>query len=432
MCCAITTALVVAVIATPVATAQHPPEPNPNALPAAAPPSPSSTAKQISQCAQTSAADPTSAHEPLPDLAAVWQLSRGAGQKVAVIDTGVARHSRLRHLVAGGDYVAQTDGTQDCDAHGTLVAGLIAASKDPDDSFSGVAPDAEVLSIRQSSSAYSSVSATAGTTSTLARAVRYAADSGATVINISEVACGQSMSDASLGAAVHYAAVVKDAVIVAAAGNNDICRYEGKQDSWDDASTIVSPAWYDDYVLTVGSVDSTGTPSEFTVPGPWVDVAAPGESVVSLDPRSAGLTGSVSGTSFAAPLVSGAVALVRSRFTRLRAADVIRLIEATAHAPAHGWDPRVGFGVVDAYAAVSAIDPASITAPRKPGNAPSEGKPLAIPELAKDGHGTARTVAFVGSAGVFVLLALGFAATPRRRAPRTPPSDPTPVPVQED
>ncbi len=58
----------------------------------------------------------------------VWPLTRGAGQTVAVIDTGVARHPRLPGLIPGGDYVSTGDGTGDCDAHGTIVAGLIAAA----------------------------------------------------------------------------------------------------------------------------------------------------------------------------------------------------------------------------------------------------------------------------------------------------------------
>src|SRR6202044_2471145 len=86
----------------------------------------------------------------LIDLPRVWQLTRGAGQRVAVIDTGVARHRRLPDVVPGGDYVSTGDGTQDCDAHGTLVAGIIAASADSD-GLSGVAPDVTLISIRQSS-----------------------------------------------------------------------------------------------------------------------------------------------------------------------------------------------------------------------------------------------------------------------------------------
>ena len=65
-------------------------------------------------------------------MTAIWRLTRGAGQRVAVIDTGIAAHRRLSHVIAGGDYVSSGDGRQDCDGHGTVVAGIIAASPDPD------------------------------------------------------------------------------------------------------------------------------------------------------------------------------------------------------------------------------------------------------------------------------------------------------------
>ncbi len=61
-------------------------------------------------------------------LDTVWPLTRGDGQKIAVIDTGVARHRLLPRLIGGGDYVSHGDGTADCDRHGTIVAGIAAAT----------------------------------------------------------------------------------------------------------------------------------------------------------------------------------------------------------------------------------------------------------------------------------------------------------------
>ncbi len=105
-----------------------------------------------------------------------------------------------------------------------------------------------------------------------------AVDNGATVVNISEVACrsaSDGIADQSLGAAVHYAATVKNAVVVAAAGNfrSGGCMAQNPgadpldpgADPWDSVATIATPAWYDDYVLTVGSVDPDGAASEFTL-----------------------------------------------------------------------------------------------------------------------------------------------------------------------
>ncbi len=161
-----------------------------------------------------------------PDLRAAWVRTRGAGQIVAVIDTGVARHRLLPHLVPGGDYVADGDGTEDCDGHGTIVAGIIGAASDPAGGFSGIAPDATILGIRQSSMKFRVTDAYGGSgvgdVESLAAAVRAAADQGATVINISSVAClgvADALDDRALGAALAYAVDTRNVVVVAAAGN---------------------------------------------------------------------------------------------------------------------------------------------------------------------------------------------------------------------
>ncbi len=316
------------------------------------------------------------------DLPQVWKLTRGAGQRVAVIDTGVSPHHRLPHLVAGGDYVFTGDGTQDCDGHGTIVAGIIAARPDSKarDQLSGVAPESTVISIRQSSTKYGPVAERSGIgvgdVDTMARAVRTAADLGASVINISSVAClpaEAALDDRSLGAALAYAVDVKNAVVVAAAGNTGSigqCPAQSAQPTWDTAAVAVSPAWYDEYVLTVGSVNARGAPSAFTLAGPWVDVAAPGEAVTSLGTVGDRVVNCVaaqhgpaplSGTSYSAPVVSGVAALIRARFPALTARQVVQRIEATAHHPPGGWDPVVGNGVIDVVAAVSTDAPPTAT-----------------------------------------------------------------------
>jgi membrane-anchored mycosin MYCP len=88
------------------------------------------------------------------DLPAAWKLSRGEGQLVAIIDTGVRRGPRLPNVDPGGDYVETTDGLTDCDGHGTLVAGIV-AGQPGNDGFSGVAPAARLVSIRGSSAKFS-------------------------------------------------------------------------------------------------------------------------------------------------------------------------------------------------------------------------------------------------------------------------------------
>jgi len=206
-CAVLAVALVVTGVAAPPTGAIPPPvvEPGPPPSGPLGPPQPTELKAicgiQTGTLPATDYAKRMSA-EAMLDYRAAWRYSRGAGQKVAVIDTGVNRHPRLRALEGGGDYVSNGDGLQDCDAHGTLVAGIIAATPAPDDGFAGVAPDATILSIRQNSGVYgpagyganqtedpNAVSPGFGNTQTLALAITRAVDLGATVINLSEVAC---------------------------------------------------------------------------------------------------------------------------------------------------------------------------------------------------------------------------------------------------
>ncbi|MUL48532.1 type VII secretion-associated serine protease mycosin [Mycobacterium sp. CBMA293] len=380
--------------AAPVAYAIAPRPVDHSQLPPPGAPAPPGRTEQSDRCSTPKpAGNHPSSHFAMLNLAAVWPLSRGSGQMVAVVDTGVARHRLLPHLVPGGDYVTSGDGTSDCDGHGTAIAGLIgAAASGGPNAFSGVAPEASIMAIRQSSNKFRlsddhEISGV-GDVDTLARAVRSAADAGATVINISSVACMPAtdpLDDRSLGAALAYAVDVRNVVVVSAAGNaSGECAQQnppgdpkrrGTPD-WDNVHTVVSPAWYDDYVLTVASVGPTGAPSPFSLAGPWVDVAAPGESVVSLSAQGDGLVDSradgrpLSGTSYAAPIVSGLVALVRSRQPQLSARQVMARIKDTAHHPAGGWNAQVGYGVIDPLAAVS-TDGAPMAAPARVATAQS-------------------------------------------------------------
>ncbi|MCZ4078130.1 type VII secretion-associated serine protease mycosin [Rhodococcus sp. H36-A4] len=425
---------------------------DPALLPEPAPPAPPEPTEQRNLCVPAS---PTPDGPAVPDaqgvldFRAVWPITRGAGQIVAVIDTGVSPHPRLPGLRPGGDYVFAGDGLSDCDAHGTLVAGLIAAQTVPGSGFAGGAPDAQILSIRQSSNAFQRERAAEdeetpadnasgyGNVMTMAQAVRTAADSGASVINISEVACvpsGRGIADGPLGAAIDYAARIRNVVVVAAAGNTGgsgeaQCRSQNPPpdpadpdaEQWDRIATIATPAWFDEQVLTVGSVDPDGRPSAFTLGGPWVDVAAPGTSMTSLSPTGSGLTNGtvdgqghtvpIQGTSFAAPLVSAVAALIRAHRPELTAMQVIERIEATAHKPADGWNPLIGHGIIDPLAAVTAqvdgipsaaaVDPVSMQAPVVPD--PPDLRP--------------RSIATTGSilVGVALLLGLGIAMPLRRR-----------------
>jgi membrane-anchored mycosin MYCP len=411
---------------TPSAQAISPPPIDERRLPERAAPAPPQPTVQREVCAAVTPnpEEPPPDHDQLadPDLPQVWQLTRGAGQRVAVIDTGVSRHPRLPNVVPGGDYVATGDGTQDCDAHGTLVAGIIAAAPDSNaDGFSGVAPDVTLISIRQSTAKFAPATnrsgAGVGDVDTMAKAVRTAADLGASVINISSVACVPAASvldDRALGAALAYAVDVKNAVVVAAAGNTGgaaQCPAQRSDATWETVTVAVSPAWYDDYVLTVGSVNPEGTPSAFTLAGPWVDVAATGEGVTMFG------SAPLSGTSYAAPVVSGLAALIRARFPTLTARQVMQRIESTARHPPAGWDPFVGNGTVDVLAAVSTdATPASTAKPHPPLI------PVSTPPPPRPPDGHVRDTALHGAAICLVALVAALVSL-RLRGSRWPRDD---------
>ncbi|MFB8005970.1 type VII secretion-associated serine protease mycosin [Nocardia sp. NPDC056000] len=317
------------------------------------------------------------------DLRRVRALSTGTGVTVAVIDTGVGPNSRLPNLVGGGDYVqAGGDGLTDCDAHGTLIAGIIGAAADPADGFAGVAPDARLISIRYRSGAFTqdgivnfdAAQKLSIQTRVLARAITHAANLGAQVITVALPVCapaGLGVDHAALAAAVNYATRFKGALIVAGAGDTGSgCEQNPDIDpgrptdprNWAGVKTISSPGWYATDVLTVGFTTATGDTMGESLTGPWVSVAAPGTGIESLGPGGGdlingvgepGKLSAVGGASFAAAYASGVAALLRSRYPNESPAEIAARLQASAHAPARGIDNVVGAGLIDPLAALS-------------------------------------------------------------------------------
>jgi len=368
------------------------------------------------------------------NLADAWRFSRGSGQTVAVIDTGVTRGPRLPNVTGGGDYVADTDGLVDCDGHGTLVAGIIAGQPGPD-GFAGVAPAAQILAIRQTSAKFAPRTPGPDPESaqntidigSLARAVVHAADLGAGVINISAVVCvaADAVGDQqALGAALRYAAVDKDAVVIAAAGNSVPGGVAGgracvsNSNDWSAVSAVSVPSWWQPYVLSVGSVTDAGQPSAFTMGGPWLGIAAPGEDVVSVAngdgglanglPTERGQLAPISGTSFSAAYTAGVAALVRSRFPDLSAAQVIHRLAATAHSGARAPSNLVGAGTLDPVAALTWQLPDDAA-----GQRPEQF--IAAPQSPEPVDHTPRTIALAGVAGLAVLVAATALFMQRRK-----------------
>ncbi len=117
----------------PPAYAISPPTIDPAAVPPDGPPGPPAPMKQNSYCTEVGVLPGTDfrlqpKYMDMLNLQEAWQFGRGAGVKVAVIDTGVSPHPRFPHLIPGGDYVMGGDGLSDCDAHGTIVASMIGAA----------------------------------------------------------------------------------------------------------------------------------------------------------------------------------------------------------------------------------------------------------------------------------------------------------------
>lgn len=389
---AATIALLVVCSPVPQASALAYPVVDPAALPPDGPPAPGQEMRQNGQCQDYGAMpgfDPAAVppSQAMLNLPEAWKTSRGRGVVVAVIDSGVTPQPRLPNLTPGGDYIdPPAGGLFDCDGHGTAVAGLIAAQPGPD-GFTGVAPDAAIVSIRQTSAQWApktpsgqdaQQAKTAGDVATLARAVRHAADiPGVRVINLSLIDCFpvyKQVDQAALGAALRYAAIDKDIVVVAAAGNtgesnctsNPLTDPNRPDDprNWGGASTISTPSFWQPYVLSVASLTPEGQPSNFTMAGPWVGVAAPGEQIVSLGngPNSGIINGlpsnkeplvAINGTSFAAAYVSGAAALVRSKFPTLTSRQVVNRLVSSAHNAARAPSNLVGAGVIDPVAALT-------------------------------------------------------------------------------
>ncbi|BBZ73114.1 mycosin-3 [Mycobacterium paraseoulense] len=387
------------------------------------------------------------------NLPGAWQFSRGDGQLVAVLDTGVRPGPRLPNVDPGGDFVETTDGLTDCDGHGTLVAGLI-AGQPGDDGFAGVAPAARVVSIRTTSAKFSPrtpggdplMARASSDVTTLGRAIVHAADLGARVIDISTLTClpaDRPVDQAALGAAIRYAAVDKDAVIVAAAGNTgptgsvaggtscesnpltDLSRPDDPR-NWAGVTSMSIPSMWQPYVLSVASLTPDGQPSKFTMAGPWVGIAAPGERIVSIGNGDGGGLANglpdehqqqvaLTGTSYAAGYVAGVAALVRSKYPDLNAAQVVHRLTATAHNGARAPSNVVGAGSVDPVAALTWQLPAG----NQPAGAPV--KPVAVPPAPAPQDTTPRTVALAGTAALAVLVAAaGAVAATRRRKDPTP------------
>ncbi len=315
--------------------------------------SPAATTTPSPTPSPTPTADPVRAAEywlRSSGVTEAWKTTRGKGVRIAVIDSGVAKVPELNGAVVGGTDVStigDAQGRKPVGAvdsnHGTWVATLAAGrGKSATKGMIGVAPEAEILSVSMAFGTTAPVS----TTEQVAKAVRWAVDHDADVINLS-FTTNSTMWDESWDEAFQYA-FDNDVVVVAAAGN----RGSGTR-------MVGAPATIPG-VLTVGGVDAKGVASKgASTQGITIGVSAPSEKLLGVSAD--GSVAEWEGTSGAAPIVSGIVALVRAAHPDLSANDVINRVITTAK-PAKGAkahpDVQYGYGLVDAAAAVKAKVPA--------------------------------------------------------------------------
>ncbi|GGT50293.1 type VII secretion-associated serine protease mycosin [Streptomyces purpureus] len=343
----------------------------------------------------------------------LWQDTKGAGIRVAVIDTGVDDiNPQLKKAVdakSGADFLkplkdasddanakrGKTDGTVDEVGHGTKVAGIIAARPRKGTGFVGLAPEATIIPIRQNDEKNS------GKSDTMAKAIDHALAKKARVINISQDTTQPLTQNSDLGKAVARA-LAADVVVVASAGN----------DGMDGKLKNTYPAAFPG-VLAVASSDRNNERAVFSQSGTFVGVAAPGVDVVSTVPGNGQCVDN--GTSFSAPYVAGVAALLRAKYPKWKAHEVVAQIEQTAERSINGHDNHVGWGVVDPVRALdgdagppqaATPDPAP---PRPPAPEPAH---LAMTETPQERAERLATYA-LGIGGVLVAVVAGSATVIR-------------------
>jgi subtilisin family serine protease len=269
------------------------------------------------------------------DLPAAWEITTGSpAAVVAVVDSGVsASHPDLAGaLLPGYDFLNNDTEPEDDVGHGTAVAGIIAARGDDRVGIAGVAMSAMILPVKVGSASGAPVSA-------IAAGVVWAVDQGVEVINLSLVTDQPSNA---LREAVQYA-YERDIPVITAAGN--------------DPKGVSYPGAYD-HTISVGASTLWGTLTAFTSRENRVDLVAPGASVMATWWSPSGGDGwtTVTGTSFAAPMVSGAIALLRSVNGDLTVEETRQLLRSTALAIDEGQPvPGAGAGLLDAGAALQAL-----------------------------------------------------------------------------
>lgn len=266
------------------------------------------------------------------NAAEAWNFSTGGSDiTIAIIDSGVdLDHPDLQaKIVPGYDFVNLDNFADDDYGHGTHVAGIAAAVSNNGLGITGVSWGAKIMPLKMLGASGT------GTTFDLAKAIYFAVDNGAQVINMSlGASCGTGWPDVE--DAVDYA-TAKGVLLIAAAGNNK--------------PTVFCPGAIAG-VMAVGATNANDVRASFSNYGPELEVVAPGVDIYSS--VMGGGYDIKSGTSMAAPFVAGLAALLRSFDPTLTAAGVRTIIQNTSDdLGSPGWDPLYGYGRINAWRALA-------------------------------------------------------------------------------
>lgn len=319
-------------------------------------------------------------HLPKIGAPAAWDVTTGApAVKIAIVDSGVqANHPDFGgRVLAGYDFINNDTDAADDNGHGTAVAGAAGATGNNGSGVAGVAWNVAILPVKVLGADNT------GSYSAIASGINYAADQGARIINLS---LGGTSSSRTLQSAVSYA-WNKGCVLVAAAGNNG-------------SSAAFYPAAYSQ-TLAVSALNPGDVLPSWSNYGSYVDISAPGENITTTTAGGGYIT--ISGTSFASPLVAGTAALALSMDPTLSNSAVVSLLTGNADdLGAAGYDIYYGAGRLNsAKVAAGAVKVPDATAPSTAVTNPKNGasitsaKSVSVSVASSDNVGVVKTELYI-------------------------------------